>query len=188
MANLDEETVGTYAQQVFDHLNSTMITALTHIGDRLGLYRAMQGGGEMTSEDVAEKLAFSERWVREWLHGQAAIGYVDYCGDGRFLLTDEAAAVFADESSPAFAVGGLGMLPPLLGGVIPEMQKVFESGIGLTYDAFGPEFATAQERFWGPWFRNALVSSWSYSTTPGHTSSMLPSRKRWSSTRPSRRP
>lgn len=159
MGELDEEKIGNYADQVFGHLNSTMITALTHIGDRLGLYQGMQGAGEMTSADLAEKLSFSERWVREWLHGQAAIGYVEYRGDGRFLLTDEAAAVFADESSPAFAVGGLGMLPPLLGRVIPEMRKVFETGIGLTYDAFGLDFASSQERFWGPWFRNALVST-----------------------------
>lgn len=159
MSKLNEELIGSYAEQVFGHLNSTMITAMTHIGDRLGLYRGMHGAGEMTSEALAKKLSYSERWVREWLHGQAAIGYVDYCGDGRFLLKDEAAAVLADESNPAFAVGGLGMLPPLLGGVVPEMRNVFESGIGLTYDAFGPDFASSQERFWGPWFRNALVSS-----------------------------
>ena len=159
MTDLNEEKIGEYAGQVFDHLNSTMITALTHIGDRLGLYRAMQGAGALSSDELANKLSFTERWVREWLHGQAAIGYVDYLGDGQFQLNDEAAAVFADESSPAFAVGGLGMLPPLLGTVVPQMQKVFETGIGLTYDAFGPEFATSQERFWGPWFRNALVSA-----------------------------
>jgi ubiquinone/menaquinone biosynthesis C-methylase UbiE len=50
------------------------------------------------------------------------------------------------------------MMPALLGNVIPKMQQIFESGVGLTYDQFGPEFASAQERFWAPWFRNALVS------------------------------
>jgi hypothetical protein len=61
MTKLDEDMVAELAGQVFGHLNSTMITALTHIGDRVGLYRAMQGAGEITSNDLAAKLSYSER-------------------------------------------------------------------------------------------------------------------------------
>lgn len=159
MPNLDSQKVDALSEQVFGHMNSTMITALTIIGDQLGLYRGLQGTGPITSEELATKLGFSERWVREWLHGQAAIGYVDYLGDGQFHLTDEAAAVFADESTPAFAIGGLGIIPALIGHSLPKMRKVFETGIGLTYDEFGPDFAHSQERFWAPWFKHMLVGT-----------------------------
>ena len=47
------------------------------------------------------------RYLREWLSQQAAAGFLAYReGDGRYVLPAEAAAVLADEASPAFLAGG----------------------------------------------------------------------------------
>jgi hypothetical protein len=45
-------------------------------GDRLGLYKAMADGTPVTSSDLAKKTNLHERYLREWLSGQAASGYI----------------------------------------------------------------------------------------------------------------
>ena len=149
--------VGELAEKVFADLGGTMNTAMIWLGDEMGLYRAMQGSGPVTSEILADKLGLSERWVREWLHGQAAAGYVEYQGNEKFLLSDEAAMVLADESSPAFCAGGVSHIPQLLGDVLLRIPTAFKTGRGLTYDELGPEAARGVERLLAPWFRHKLV-------------------------------
>ena len=45
---------------------------MIHIGDRLGLYRALTGAGPVSAAQLAEKTGLNERWLLEWLRGQAA--------------------------------------------------------------------------------------------------------------------
>ena len=47
------------------------------LGDRLGLYKAMADGAVVTPSELAKKTGLHERYVREWLSGQAASGYID---------------------------------------------------------------------------------------------------------------
>src|SRR5512140_1655189 len=74
---------------------------LVVMGDRLGLFRALAGGGRQTSSELADATGLFERYVREWLSALAAAGYVSH-QDGRFWLAPEQAMVFADPESPAF--------------------------------------------------------------------------------------
>jgi len=156
MSNEAQSKVGELAGKVFADLGGAMTTAMVWLGDSMGLYRAMQGAGPMTTNALADKLGLSERWVREWLHGQAAAGYVDYA-DGKFNLSDEAAMVLADESSPAFCAGGVSHVPQLLGDVLLRIPEAFKTGLGLTYDELGPDAARGVERLLAPWFRHKLV-------------------------------
>src|SRR4030095_13314317 len=41
------------------------------LGDRLGLYKAMADGVAVTPSELAKKTGLHERYVREWLSGQA---------------------------------------------------------------------------------------------------------------------
>lgn len=154
---MNEERVAELGGAVFNNLNGSMMTVLTVIGHRLGLYKAMQGAGELTTQELADRCGYAERWVREWLHGQVAMGFVDYPSEGLFVLSNEAAAVLADESHAAFAVGAANGFPALMANSLPNMRRTFETGIGLTYDELGQEFAVSQELFWSPWFKNVLV-------------------------------
>ena len=54
---------------------------MTVIGDRLGLYRAMADGAPVAPAELAERTGTHERYVREWLAGQAAGGYVTHDPD-----------------------------------------------------------------------------------------------------------
>src|SRR3954449_3930847 len=66
------------------------------IGDRLGLYRSLLAVMPATPAEVAAEADVGERYVREWLAGQAAGGYVTYDPESeRFSLTEEQAFALA---------------------------------------------------------------------------------------------
>ncbi len=153
---LDPERLKSYAKHVFGHLEGAITSAMVYLGDQLGLYRALAGAGPMTSVDLAERTGLHERWLREWLHQQGAAGVLTFCGKGRFELEPEGEAVLANEAHPACGIGFFAQLPTLLR-VAEQLPDAFRSGVGLPYDAFGPEGAAGIERGLAPWFRALLV-------------------------------
>ncbi|MGI8927541.1 MAG: methyltransferase domain-containing protein [Tepidiformaceae bacterium] len=155
-AELDFSVVEAKAGLAFGYLSGAIVSGMIHLGDRLGLYQRMAGAGPLTSEDLAAKAGLSERWVREWLRGQAAAGIITHRGAGRFELTAEEALVFADESTPASVIGAFGDLPDQIA-LLRHTPESFRTGLGLTYDQAGPAVATGVERMVGPWNRSALV-------------------------------
>ncbi|MBV8773843.1 MAG: methyltransferase domain-containing protein [Deltaproteobacteria bacterium] len=155
-STVDMEKAEKTAERVFGLLGGALVSAMIYLGDRLGFYREMQSGEPMTSSVLAQKMRLHERWVREWLHGQAAAGLVDYKGEGRFALSPEAACVLADENSPLFLAGGFCALPAQMA-VLERLPESFRTGLGLPYDAFGPDGARGVERLLAPWYRTQLV-------------------------------
>jgi hypothetical protein len=59
-------------------LGATVSAGNVLIGDELGLYRALAEAGPFTAAELAAYTGTAERYVREWLPGQAAGGYVSY--------------------------------------------------------------------------------------------------------------
>src|SRR5262245_39735270 len=142
---IDGEKMKAMVERVFGILGGAVNAGMIHLGDRLGLYRALAGAGPLTSEELARKTNLHERWVREWLEGQAVTGLVDHVGDRRFVLSNEGAMVLANEESPFFAAGGFSALPQQLA-VLDRLPESFRTGVGLPYDVFGPEGAVGIER------------------------------------------
>ena len=52
------------AERVFASTIALFDLATIHIGDRLGLYRALHAGGPATSGELAERTGTDERYVR----------------------------------------------------------------------------------------------------------------------------
>ncbi len=153
---LDHERLRDFAKRVFGQLSGAVTSALISLGDALGLYRALAEHGPCSSTELAAHTGTSERWVREWLYNQAAAELIETRADGRFALSPEAACVLAEETHPAFGAGMFSQLPQQLG-LVSELQQSFRSGLGLRYDAFGPEGARGVERGFAPWIKNFLV-------------------------------
>ncbi len=153
---LDAEKLKAYAKLVFGALGGAMTSAMICLGDRLGLYRALAEAGPCNSGELAQRTGLHERWLREWLYQQGAAGVVEHRGEGRFALSAEGIAVLADERHPAFGAGFFHHLPQSFA-LADRIQEAFETGIGLPYDALGPEGAAGIERGLAPWFRALLV-------------------------------
>src|SRR6202521_1357075 len=156
--NIDIEKAKKTAEQVFDMLGGALVSAMIYLGDRMGLYQALNGAGAVTTEGLAQKTGLHERWIREWLYGQAAASLIDYKGEGRFELSPESALVLANENSPFFLAGGFCALPEQMA-LLNLLPDSFKSGRGLTYDQFGPEVNRGVERLLAPWYRTQLVPS-----------------------------
>lgn len=150
------EEIGLFAFQVWSYKQGEMVSLLIHLGDRLGLYRAMRGAGPLTCDELAERTGLDRRWVLEWSRSQGAAGLLAWHEDDRFELTDAAAAVLADEDgSLFFAAGAFGA--PRAPDFVDDLAEAFRTGVGLPYDRQGPAGAHRTERMLRPWTRLALV-------------------------------
>lgn len=153
---IDQDKVQQLAERLLGFLGGALVSATVYLGDRMGLYQALNGAGAVTSEELSRKTGLHERWLREWLMGQASAELVAYKGEGRFELTPEAAAVLANEDGPMFLAGGFCALPQQMA-VLERLPQAFKTGIGLNYDSLGPEVNRSVERLLAPWFRTQLV-------------------------------
>ncbi len=106
ISTIDEAKLETFVGQAVTDMGAAISGLLLHIGDRLGLYKAMAGVGPITSSALAQRTGTTERYVREWLGNQAAGGYVIYHPAERtYELPAEQAMVVANEDSPVFLGG-----------------------------------------------------------------------------------
>jgi 2-polyprenyl-3-methyl-5-hydroxy-6-metoxy-1,4-benzoquinol methylase len=153
-AQVDQDKLRMFSFQVFSKLDGAFTAGMIHLGDRLGLYRAMaRADGPMTSRQLADRVELHERWVREWLANQAAAKLIelDTSGDAdRFSLSSEARVVFASPEHPAFGMGMFHRLPATMG-ALELMPEAFASGVGHDYDSHGPQGAEGIERSFEPW-------------------------------------
>ena len=157
-ARPDPDAVSVFALRVWQYKQGELVSLMIHLGDRLGLYRAMDGAGPLTAAELADRTGTQPRWVLEWLRGQAAAGLLQADGDAaRFELTAEGAEVLSrEDESLAFAAGafsGAAAAPE----VVDALADAFRTGRGLTYDQQGPTAAHQTERMLAPWARLALV-------------------------------
>ncbi|WP_114907822.1 methyltransferase domain-containing protein [Ornithinimicrobium murale] len=159
-ATLDLEKVGAFAQQVGALLAGGATTAMMVVGDRTGLYAALAASGPVTSAQLAGATGTAERYVREWLAQQAAVGILSYDpADQTFTLPPEHAAVLASDDSPASMIGAA----PQISGLhrrTDQLVEAFRSGEGIAWGDQDPTTFEGAERFFRVGYRNSLVAEW----------------------------
>jgi SAM-dependent methyltransferase len=156
---LDADALKHFQFLVFTKLEGAITAGLIHLGDKLGLYRALAQEGPLTTEALAAATGLDERWVREWAHNQAAAKLVAIAVDGDtelFSLTPEATAVLAAPEHEAFGMGMFHRLPQTME-TLRELPESFRTGLGKDYDSHGPEGAVGIERSFEPWNRAHLL-------------------------------
>lgn len=150
------EEIKAFSLNVWGYKKGEVVSLMIYIGDQLGLYRALDGAGPVSAPELAEKTGLQERWLLEWLRGQAAAGLLDYPAPDRFELTPTGSLVLAKEAeSLVFAAGAFGA--PMGPEIAERLVDAFRTGIGLSYEDLGPNAAHRTERMLGPWTRQALV-------------------------------
>ncbi len=150
------EEMKAYSMNVWTYKKGEIVSLMIHLGDQLGLYRALDGAGAVTAGELAKRTDLKERWLLEWLRGQAAAGLLTYHGEDRFELPPAGVQVLAnEESSLAFAAGAFSA--PMGPEIAEKLVDAFRTGIGLSYEELGPNAAHRTERMLGPWARQALV-------------------------------
>lgn len=157
---IDQQKLERFLGIAVNDLGAAISALLLHIGDKLGLYKAMADAGPLTPKQLAQKTGTAERYVREWLANQAAGGYVTYdAGQGTFTLSEEQAFCLANEESPAFLPGGFESLAAVFASE-PKLTAAFRSGEGVGWHEHDSRLFSGTERFFRPGYNAHLVSSW----------------------------
>ena len=157
---VDGEKLMQFVFRAVDEVGATLNAALVVMGDKLGLYRALAGGGGMTSAELAERTGTNERYIREWLNAQAAGGYIGYDPDGeRYSLAPEQAVALTDTESPAYLPG---FFQIALGSVIdsPKIAEKARSGEGFGWHEHVHDVHEGCERFFRPGYNAHLIAEW----------------------------
>jgi SAM-dependent methyltransferase len=159
-AGVDPARVEAFAGKVFGDTVGLMTTAMSSIGDRLGLFKDLAARGPATSRELAGRTRINERYAREWLGAMASAGYLTYDpATGRFALPPEHAPVLAQEAGPAF-FGGVQEELVALVGLAEQILGAFREGGGIPYRDFPPSMYEGIERFTAGWFENLLIPVW----------------------------
>jgi len=157
---MNTELIEQNVHRLLGAMTGAATTAMVAVGDQLGLYRALADGGPATPDELAARTGTAERYLREWLSQQAAAGFVAYReGDGRYTLPAEAAAVLADEASPAFLAGGATITRGWFAG-IDRLAQAFRTGSGIGWHEQDPAVFEGTERFFRPGYTASLTTQW----------------------------
>lgn len=160
MTDLDMAKLEAFAGHMAGQVIGAVTTAMVVVGDELGLYRGMAASEPVTPAALAEATSTHERYVREWLAQQAAIGFVHYDADaGTFMLPPEHAAVLATDDSPA-AMAGTALMPAGLFRGTDKIVQAFRTGRGVAWGEQDEAIFESAERHFRVSYRNSLVAEW----------------------------
>ncbi|MBS0561413.1 MAG: methyltransferase domain-containing protein [Proteobacteria bacterium] len=157
---MDEAKLHQFVGQVLGDLGGAFSVPMVRIGDRLGLYKALNGAGPLTVAQLAAKAGIAERYAREWLSHQAASGYLAYDpAAGTFELPEEQAMVLAEPDSPVYLQGAFDLATVMMENQA-LVEPAFRTGKGVGWGDQSQCLFCTTGRFFRPGYENNLVQSW----------------------------
>jgi SAM-dependent methyltransferase len=159
VSKLDMDKLNAFIGQFVGDLGAAVHSGMVVIGEKLGLYKALDGP-PLTSAELAAKTHTDERYLREWLSSQAAGGYITYDEKtNRFYLNAEQAFALAKEDSPAYLPGAFELALASLEAV-PRIAESFRTGAGMGWHEHADGVFHGCEKFFRPGYAANLVASW----------------------------
>jgi 2-polyprenyl-3-methyl-5-hydroxy-6-metoxy-1,4-benzoquinol methylase len=156
-----EAATEAFAEKVLTDYAGANAFFMASIGDRLGLFPELAQNGPATPGELADRTGLNERYLREWLGGMAAAGYLDYKPTAStYSLPPERAPVLAEEAGPAFFGCAFFDFSTNFGDTYHQLLGAFRTGDGVPQEAYGAEVASSIDRFTAPWFEHMLVAEW----------------------------
>ncbi|MGA2411222.1 MAG: class I SAM-dependent methyltransferase [Candidatus Binataceae bacterium] len=157
--NIDWGKVKAFAGLMTNDIGAAMQGALTYIGDKLGIFKAL-ASAPATCAELAARTGLNERYLREWLGAMTAAGYIDYeSAPARYSISPEHAMILSDETSQFYMGGFMQMIVPEVA-MAPKLIESFRTGRGLPQSEYPPEVFEAIERGSAPIYRHQLLRKW----------------------------
>ncbi|HYY08688.1 MAG TPA: SAM-dependent methyltransferase, partial [Actinomycetota bacterium] len=157
-----EEERDAFADRIFSSALGYFDVLTIHLGQRLGLYRAIVELGRATPAELAERAGIAERYAREWLEQQATAGILHAdVGPGvtTFDLPAGHAEVLLDGDSLSY-MGASVMQLMALRGAFDQVVEAFRTGAGVPYEAYGIDGVEGQGGANRPIFLSTLPDGW----------------------------
>jgi SAM-dependent methyltransferase len=157
---VNEEKLHTLLGKMVTEMGAAAIGPLIILGDRLGLYKALEEYGPLGSKQLADATGTAERYVREWLSAHAASGYIEcHPGKDQFSMTPEQAMVFSNPDSPVLMTGAFYAISSMYHDE-EVMEQAFKSGKGVSWGDHHSCLFCGTEKFFRPSYSTHLVSGW----------------------------
>ena len=157
---IDPAAVEAFVGRVLTDFAGAASTAMTVIGDRLGLFEAMTGTGPISAEELSAATLLNPRLVTEWLASQVVSGYLTFDGDtDRYLLPTEHAMVLSVPVSPAYIVGAAEIVAGQYA-TLENLESAFRTDGAVDYAHFPDTVTHGIERFFGTAYSHQLVDAW----------------------------
>ncbi len=158
--SIDEQKLSVFIGKVVEDFGASLSSALSYIGIKLGLYKALAQEGPLTSTELSKETGTVERYIREWLINQAAGGYLEYDPKTeRYTLPPEQAVALTDENSPFYVGGGFYVVKAMLKSG-ERIAEAFKKGGGMLWGEHDPDLFLGTERFFRPGYAAHLVKEW----------------------------
>jgi SAM-dependent methyltransferase len=155
---MDEAKLHEFMGKLVTDMGGAAMIANVILGEELGLYRAMADSTPITPEALATTTGCNLRLIREWLHAQAAAGYMEHV-EGQFRLPPEQALALAVEDSPVYVAGGAVVLASLFLDK-DKLVAAMRSNGALAWGDHHSSMFGGTERFFRPGYRAHLVPEW----------------------------
>ena len=150
-----------FAGRLFEAALGTADLLTVYIGDRLGLYRALNGREPATSSELASRCSINKRYAREWLEQQAVTGILTVVDASapeearRYALPEGYALALTDPESP-FSMAPLARAFVGCALALPKILDAFRTGGGVSWSEFGADAIEAQGDFNRPWLLSSF--------------------------------
>jgi ubiquinone/menaquinone biosynthesis C-methylase UbiE len=133
---IDQAKAEEFAGTMVGIMNGAMLSLMTSVGHRTGLFDKMATLPASTSAEIAASGGLNERYVREWLGAMVTGRIVEYdSASGRYRLPPEHAASLTRAAGPA-NLAGFNQFTALFGNVEDKLVNVFKNGGGVPYSEF----------------------------------------------------
>lgn len=158
---MDQATVETFMDKVMGDYAGANAFLMGAIGDRLGLFADLATNGEASVTELAQRTGLDARYLREWLGGMAAAGYLTYDRDTTcYAMPPEHAPVLSEEAGPCFLGAAFYDFSTNFGDSFRLLLAAFRSGEGVPQAVHGAEVAHSIDRFTASWYENLLIPVW----------------------------
>lgn len=160
VATIDQNKLETFVMQAVGDLSSAYGGVMVSLGNKLGLYKAMENAGAISAIELALRTHCAERYVREWLNSQAAGGYVAYHAiSDTYELPPEQAMVLANEESPVF-IPPAWQVPASMWFDEEKTLEAFRTGAGVAWGDHDSRLQCGVAAFYRNGYRSSLVPEW----------------------------
>lgn len=132
----DPQKAEAFAGSLIDTLNKSSLALMTSIGHRSGLFDSMAEMDFATSEQIADKTALHERYVREWLGAMVTSGVIDYDPEAKSYRLPVEHAAYLTRKAGADNIAVFTQYVAVLGEVEDDILECFKNGGGVPYSKF----------------------------------------------------
>ena len=136
---LDAGKVEEFAGRMIEVMNSSMLSLMTSVGHRTGLFDTMATLEPSTSSQIADAAGLNERYVREWLNAMTVGRFVDYDPVSRTYVLPPEHAVSLTRAAGPNNMANVAQYTALMGAVEDDIVACFHEGGGVPYSRF-PKF------------------------------------------------